>query len=181
MHTDNFKLVFKRSQSPGPNPTFSLLVSAEMSPRFLKAAHHYGLWNDIIYADPKLAEAREMRARQSELLRKKQRQNMQTMFKSVDASNAALVLPAFLTYKIVKLVYLGPFKLIWWLYCAFRSQQTQIMRFRELSTGKVLTAHTLTEIKELEQTLIEVTDGIEAYIEDALSYGGEAFEARQSE
>ena len=60
MRTDHFRLVFKRGQTEGPRPTFSLLVSAEMTPQFEEAALHYGLWNEIIYADPKLDEARQI-------------------------------------------------------------------------------------------------------------------------
>jgi hypothetical protein len=62
-NTRHFRLIFKRSQSAGPNPTFSLLVSAEMTPDFILAARHYGVWNDIVYADPKLQEARDMQVR----------------------------------------------------------------------------------------------------------------------
>ena len=180
MSTRPFRLVFKRSQSEGPNPTFSLLVSAEMTPELIEAARHYGVWNDIIYADPKLDEARQMRARQSELKDKKNRQRAEAFLNRVDASTAMFALPAFLTYKIMKLIYIGPFKLLWWLYCAFRTQKTQIMRFRELLPGKTITTHTLTEITEAEQIIQQSADTVEAYISGALDYGGEAFEARRS-
>ncbi|MCH8239996.1 MAG: hypothetical protein IIB62_08095, partial [Proteobacteria bacterium] len=105
-----FRLVFKRSQSGVPNPTFSLLVSAEMTPDFMKAAHHYGIWNDIIYADPKLEEARELRARQSELREKQRRRRSKAIVDAIDAPTAIFLLPFVLFYKIMKLIYIGPLK-----------------------------------------------------------------------
>lgn len=174
-----FRLVFKRGQTAGPQPVFSLLVSAEMTPDFMKAAHHYGIWNDIIYADPKLEEARELQARQSELKAKKSRQRTEAFFKNVDAPTGTFLLLALLTYKIMKLIYIGPFKLIWWLYSAFRIQRTQIMRFHELLPGKTITTHTLTEIIEAEQSIQQSTETIELYVREALAYAGEAFEARR--
>lgn len=186
MSIDHFRLVFKRSQSPGsgsrpgPNPTFSLTVSAEMTEDFACAAYHYGIWNQIVYADPKLEEARAERARESEMRKKKIRQRNRSFLKSLNLSNAPLYLSAFLTWKAIRLIYLGPVKLIWWLFCAFRSQNAQIMRFYELRSGKTITAHTLTEILEAEEAIKQTTEEMETYIEDALSYGGAAFDARKS-
>lgn len=60
MTHEPFRLVFKRSQTKGKRkPTFSLQVSAEMSPEFENAAQEYGLWKEVIYADPKLEESRK--------------------------------------------------------------------------------------------------------------------------
>ncbi len=151
-----------------------------MSPEFVEAARYYGVWNDIVYADPKLEEAREMRARQSELKIKRNRRRTEDFFNRVDTTTATFVLPAFLAYKIIKLIYIGPFRLLWWLYCAFRTQKTQIMRFRELLPGKTVTTHSLTEIAEAEQIIQHSTETVEAYIRNALDYSGEAFEARRS-
>lgn len=180
MSIDHFRLVFKRSQSPGVGPTFSLAVSAEMTEEFACAAYNYGIWNQIVYADPKLEEARAIRTRESALRKRKREQRNRSFLKSVNPSNAPLYLSALLTWKAIKLIYLGPFKLIWWLYCAFHSQNAQIMRFHELRNGKTITARTLTEIKDAEESIIQTTEEMETYIEDALSYGGEAFDARRS-
>ena len=61
MTHDPFRLIFKRSQSGSRGkPTFSLQVSAEMTPEFERAAQDYGLWKEVIYADPKLEESREL-------------------------------------------------------------------------------------------------------------------------
>ena len=188
MSIDHFRLVFKRSQSPGPGsrsrpgsgPTFSLAVSAETTQEFACAAYHYGIWNQIVYADPKLEEARAIRTRESALRKRKREQRNRSFLKSVNPSNAPVYLPAFITFKLMKLIYLGPFKLAWWLYCAFRSQNTQIMRFHELTNGKMITAQSLTEIIEAEEAIKETTEEMETYIEDALSYSGEAFDARRS-
>ena len=99
MSIDHFRLVFKRSQSPGSSsgPTFSLTVSAEMTPEFADAAYYYGIWNQIVYADPKLDEAREIRRRESELRKRKSQQRNRSFLKSVKLSNAPVYLSAFLT------------------------------------------------------------------------------------
>ena len=189
MGINHFRLVFKRSQSlgpgpgpspgSGPSPTFSLTVSAEMTPEFADAAYYYGIWNQIVFADPKLDEARKLRTRESEMRKRKTDQRNKSFFKSLNLTNAPVYLSAFITYKAMKLIYLGPFKLIWWLYCAFRSQNTQIMRFHELAKGKTITAQTLTEIIEAEEVIKQTTEEMENYIMQALNYGGEAFDARR--
>lgn len=175
-----FRLIFKRSQSTGPRPIFSLLVSAQMTPNYMAAVHHYGLWNDIIYADPKLEEAREHQARQAELKSRRNRKRLERFFSKADTHQAALGASALLSYYVFKFAWLGPIKLVWWLFSAFRIQRTQIMRFHELLPGKTITTHTLNEIVEAEEAIQQSTETIEAYVRDALRYSGEAFEARRT-
>ena len=136
MNTQHFRLIFKRSQTDTAPPTFSLLVVAEMSPAFIATAKHYGLWNQIVYADPKLKEARDLMAREAEAREQQRRRRNKRLLKSLDRSPVSFVLPAWLTYEILKLAYLGPIKLAWWIWCAIKTQRTQILRLRELHTGK---------------------------------------------
>jgi len=180
MSTQHFRLIFKRSQSDATPPTFSLLVVADMTPAFIHSAKHYGLWNQIVYADPKLKEARDLRAREAEAREKLRRRSRRSFLKSFDPSSATFVLPAWLTFEILKLVYLGPVKLAWWIYCAIRTQRSQILRLRELHTGKIIAARTLTEIKDAEDAIRTAVEEIEAYIREAASYDGDAFEPERT-
>ena len=180
MGTQHFQLIFKRSQTDASPPTFSLLVVADMSPAFVHAARHYGLWNQIVYADPKLKEARDMRAREAEA-RERQRQRAGSKFlKTLTGPNASIVFPAWVTLEIMKLVWLGPFKLAWWIWCAIRTQRTQILRLRELEPGKIIATNTLTEIKEAEKEIQRTVEEFEDYLREACVYDGHAFEPERS-
>lgn len=172
MGTPHFRLIFKRSQSGASPPTFSLLVAADMSPAFVTAARHYGRWNDIVYADPKLKEARDLRAAEAEARARARSSQRPNLTKTLDRP---LVLPAWLTYEIIKLLWLGPIKLVWWIWCAVRTQRSQILRLRELESGKIIAAKTLTEIREAEEDIARATEDIEAYLHEASRYEGRAF------
>lgn len=178
MTNEPFRLIFKRSQTKGSKPNFNLLVSAEMTPEFEQAAREYGLWNEIIYADPKLAEARELRARKAELKAKKKIRRNDALFDSVDGATALLLLPLMITYKLTKFVLVTPFKLAWWLFAAWRSQKKQVMRLSELKEGKTITTQSLPEIAEAEETLMETTGAIKDHVLAAMSYDTEAFEPK---
>lgn len=178
MTSDPFRLIFKRSQSKGTNPSFSLQVSAEMSNEFEQAAHEYGYWNEMIYADPKLAEARELKLQKSIIKTERKRRRGLDLLSGLDGGFIMVVLfPIWFTWKIIKLVYITPFKLILWLFRASRTQKKQIMRFSELKTGKTIITRSLTEIVEAEEIIKDATGSIETHILASLNYGGEAFDA----
>lgn len=177
MGTRHFRLIFKRSQSEASPPTFSLLVVADMTPAFVAAARHYGRWNDIVYADPKLKEARDLRAAEAEA-RAREAKRKGSVFRML--FERPLLGPALLTYQITKVFWLGPVKLAWWIWCAVRTQRSQILRLRELETGKVIAAKTLTEINEAENEIVRATEEIETYLVDAARYDGRAFEPERT-
>ncbi|MGD9784638.1 MAG: hypothetical protein AB7E80_01760 [Hyphomicrobiaceae bacterium] len=177
MGTRHFRLIFKRSQSETSPPTFSLLVAADMSPAFVTAARHYGRWNDIVYADPKLKEARDLRAAEDEA---RARQRKRAGSRLITMLDRPMIGSAWLTYEITRIIWLGPVKLAWWIWCAVRTQRSQILRLRELETGKVIAANTLTEIKAAEEDIIRSTGEIEAYLNEAAAYEGRAFEPERT-
>ena len=177
MDTRHFQLIFKRGQSDTSPPTFSLLVVAEMSPAFIASARHYGRWNDIMYADPKLREARDLRARDAEARAKQRHNRRQPLTQIIDRP---VVATARITLALVKLIWLGPPKLLWWIWCAIRTQRAQILRLRELQTGKVIAANTLNEIKDAEDAIREAAQEIEDYIVEAANYDGRAFEPERT-
>lgn len=177
MGTRHFRLIFKRSQTDASPPTFQLLVVADMSEAFVTAARHYGRWNDIVYADPKLKEARDLRAAEAEARSKQRKRLGSRLFMMLDRP---MIGSAWLTYVITKILWLGPFKLAWWIWCAVRTQRSQILRLRELQTGKVIAARTLTEIKEAEEDITRSTQEIETYLTEAAAYEGRAFEPERT-
>lgn len=177
MGTRHFRLIFKRSQSETSPPTFSLLVVAYMTPAFVATARHYGRWNDIVYADPKLKEARDLRAAEAEARARQEKRKGSGLRMLVERP---LVGPAWLAYEITKIIWLGPIKLAWWIWCAVRTQRSQILRLRELQTGKVIAARTLTEIKEAEEEIVRSIEEIETYLVDAAAYDGRAFEPERA-
>lgn len=175
-----FRLIYRRSQSGGKRkPTFSLQISAEMSPEFERAAQDYGLWKEVIYADPKLAESRALLTAKNIEKDKKRGRVGRSLVNSMDGAAAIIFLPIYLVYRLYKFVFLMPFKLVWWLFKAFRSQDKQIMRFEELKTGKTITTKSLLEIVEAEQIIQRRTDEITLQVQAALNYSGEAFDATQ--
>jgi len=180
MSTSHFRLIFKRSQSETSPPTFSLLVVADMSPAFMRAARHYGLWNQIVYADPKLKQARALTAREAEARARQRKRLRSFLFKALTSHHASLIVPAWITAGVLKLVSLGPVKLAWWLWCALHTQRTQILRLRELATGKIIAANTLTEIKEAEVAIQKAVEEIEEYLREAVRYDGTAFEPKRA-
>lgn len=177
MGTRHFRLIFQRSQTDASPPTFQLLVVADMSEAFVTAARHYGRWNDIVYADPKLKEARELRAAEAEA---RARQRKRAGSRLITMLDRPIIGSAWLTYVITKILWLGPFKLAWWIWCAVRTQRSQILRLRELQTGKVIAAKTLTEIKEAEEDITRSTQEIETYLTEAAAYDGRAFESERT-
>lgn len=175
--TDPFRLIFKRSQTQGRRPTFSLLVSAEMTPEFEKAAREYGMWNEVIYTDPSLDESRAAQLEKAERKAASRKRRANAIVGSIDGSLAIFLLPMYIVWRITKFVYLFPFKLLWWLFRAFRTQNTQVMRFSELKKGKTITAQSLAEIMEAEEMIQRATQNAKAYVLAAGSYEGEAFDA----
>ena len=180
MHDDQFRLIFKRGQEKGQRPTFSLTVSAEMSPKFETAAHEYGLWNELIYADPKLEEERARLYDKSMRKQKRRERRMGTFVDLLDGPTAIILAPIYLTWKLFKLMYVLPVKLIWWIVKARRAQASQIMRFSELKTGKTITTHSLPEIVEAEEIIQKSTDDIKTHILVAMNYASEPFDAAQT-
>jgi len=179
MASDPFRLIFKRSQSQGARPSFILQVSAEMSPEFEQAARNYGYWNELIYADPKLEEARTLKLANSVVKTERKRRRTLGFLSNFDGGFIMVVLfPIWLTFKIMQLVYIVPFKIIWWLFRAVRVQNKQLMRFHELQTGKSIATQSIDEIVEAEEMIKEITGKIETRVLAALNYGGEAFEAK---
>ena len=181
MSNQPFRLIFKRSQAGGKkSPTFSLQVSAEMTPEFEQAAREYGLWKEVIYADPKLEESRELQARKNlEKDRKRGRITM-SFVNSLDGAATILLLPIYLMWKMTKLIIVWPVKIVWWLFKASRTQDKQIMRFAELVDGKTITTKSLPEIIEAEEIIQQKTAEISNHIIAATQYGGEAFDATQA-
>ena len=176
-----FRLIFKRSQSGAKGkPTFSLHVSAEMTPQFERAAQDYGLWKEVIYADPKLAESRALLASKAAEKDKKRGRFTRSLVGSLDGAAAILLLPIFLMYKITFMIIFLPFKLVWWLFKAFRAQDKQIMRFHELKTGKIITTKSLPEIVEAEEIIQDRTHELSSHALVALNYSSEAFDATQA-
>jgi hypothetical protein len=151
-----------------------------MTPEFEQAAKDYGLWNEIVYADPKLEEARELRARKAELKHLKGKRRARAIASSVDGATAIFLLPFVLSYRITKLIFVLPFKLIWWLFAAFRAQKKQIMRFSELKRGKTIATRSLPEIVQAEEIIQESLETIRTHILAALNYDGEAFEVTRA-
>ena len=180
MPNEPFRLVFKRSQTGGKRkPTFSLQVSAEMVPEFERAAQDYGLWKEVIYADPKLDESRELLTNKNLKKDKRRQRRMGAFVSSIDGPAAILLFPMYLMFKITKLVMVLPFKILWWLFKAFRSQDKQIMRFSELKTGKTITTRSLPEIVEAEEIIKTRTNEVTTHVLAALNYSSEAFDATQ--
>ncbi len=177
MGTRHFRLIFQRSQTDASPPTFQLLVVADMSEAFVTAARHYGRWNDIVYADPKLKEARELRAAEAEA---RARQRKRAGSRLITMLDRPMIGSAWLAYVITKILWLEPIKLAWWIWCAVRTQRSQILRLRELQTGKVIAAKTLTEIKEAEEDITRSCTEIEAYLTEAAAYEGRAFEPERT-
>jgi hypothetical protein len=178
MTHDPFRLIFKRSQSGSRGkPTFSLQVSAEMTPEFERAAQDYGLWKEVIYADPKLEESRELLKAKNLEKDKKRGRLLGSFVNALDGPAALIFLPIYLVFKLYKFVILMPFKIGWWLFKAFRTQDKQIMRFEELKTGKTITTKSLPEIVEAEEIIQRRTDEITNHVQAALSYSSEAFDA----
>lgn len=178
MSTDPFRLIFKRSQGQGTRPSFILQVSAEMSPEFEQAARSYGYWNELIYADPKLEEARTLKLANSVVKTERKRRRTLDFLSNFDGGFIMVVLfPIWLTFKIMQLVYIVPFKIIWWLFRAFSVQNKQLMRFHELKAGKSISTQSIDEIVEAEAMIKEITGKIETRVLAALNYSGEAFDA----
>ena len=178
MTHEPFRLIFKRSQSGSRGkPSFSLQVSAEMTPEFERAARDYGLWKEVIYADPKLEESRALLANKAIEKDKRRGRLVDSFMHSIDGVAALLLLPLYISWKLTKLIIIWPFKILWWLFKAFRTQDKQIMRFAELKTGKTITTRSLPEIVEAEEIIQRRTDEITRHVLAALSYSGEAFDA----
>ena len=179
MTTTPCQLIFKRSKTKGRKPQFTLTAVAEMTPEFESATHEYGMWNQIIYADPRLDEARELQALKADRKIKRRRRVGKAIARNVSGETAIFLLPFVLLYKILKLIYIGPIKLLFWIFKAFRQQKKQIMRFRELKQGKSFTSADLMELAQIEETIKESVENITAYVGAAANYGGDV--AVQSE
>lgn len=177
MTNEPFRLIFKRSQSNEKRPSFSLLVHADMSPEFEQAAKLYGHWNELIYADPKLEEARELRNIKADQNYEKAKRRAKAV-ENMNGDVAFFLLPFYLTYKLFKWAFVLPFQIAWWIYKARKSQKEQIMRFSELLGGKTITTKSIVEIAEAEEMIVATTDAIKTEILASMNYGGEAFEVK---
>ena len=180
MKNDPFRLVFRRSQTQGKTPTFSLLVSAEMSSQFEDAAKTYGAWNELVYVDPKLEEARELRVLRSKQKHVRANRRANAITSSISGETAFFLLPFVIMYKLMKWTLIGPFKLAWWIFKARTSQREQIIRFHELVEGKTITTQSVREIVEAEQLIQETTEAIKAEVLAAMNYNSEAFEVTEA-
>jgi len=164
-----FQLMLKRSQSKAKGkPTFTLTALAEMTPEFEAAAKEYDLWNEFIYVDDRVEDDRKSQAVDG-VVKAGRSDRQYTAFVGDSMANLAL----FLTYKFLKLIFIGPFKLAWWIFKAKKSQQQQMMRFRELKEGKSFSSTDLAELAQIEETIAERCDGIVSHVTAALNYSGE--------
>lgn len=173
MSQQPFCLHLNRTQSQSPKPSFSLSVSAEMTPEFEKAAKTYGYWNEVIYADPKLSEQREellQSTHNKAVRRKKLWLSLEHLF---DGPVALFLFPIYMSLKITKWVVVLPFKLLFWIFAAKKIQETQILRFFELQTGKTITTQSIMEIIEAEEMIKSATERIQTEVLAATGYGSE--------
>ncbi len=172
-----FRLIFKRDQTQGSRPTFSLAVSAEMPPEFEAAVRKYGLWNEVIYTDPSLEESRAAAVHKAERKAIARQRRTASFVSFADGEVAFFLFPFYVLWKILKLIYIIPFKIAWWLFKAHRTQATQVMRFAELKGGKTIRTKSLPEIIDAEEAIKQAVGNIETYVLAAGNYGGAAFEA----
>lgn len=160
--------MLKRNQSKtSGKPTFTLTAIAEMTPEFEEAVKEYDLWNEFIYVDSRVEDDRKLQAVDGVIKAGRSERQYNTL---VGDSMANLAL--YLTYKLLKLMFVGPFKLLWWIFKAKKSQQQQMMRFHELVEGKSFSTIDLAELIQIEETLTERCDGIVGHVSAALSYSG---------
>ena len=176
MQNSPFRLNFKRSQTLTSKPSFSLIVSAEMSPEFEEAAKKYGYINELVYADPKLEEARQLRQQKADEERA-QEQRIQQVF---DKHGAGQLASMFLGRNPIVWLFTLPFRIIWWIFSARRVQKHQIMRFSELKRGKTITTQNVVEILEAEKTIKQTAEAIESVILASVDYGNEARVSRSA-
>ena len=167
------QLTFKRSQTKGRKPSFTLTVLAEMTPEFEHAAQEYNMWNEIIYADPRLDEYREMQALKADRKYQRSVKVSNAITKSISGETALFLLPFVLFYKIMKLIFVVPFKIGFWIFKAFRQQKKQVMRFSELKQGKSFTTTDLSELVQIEETVKETVENIKSYVVAAGNYSGD--------
>lgn len=164
-----FQLLLKRSQSKeSGKPTFTLTALAEMTPEFEAAAIEYDLWNEFIYVDSRVEDGRKLAAVDG-VVKAHRSDRQYKIFVGDSMANLAV----YLTYKLLKLMFVGPFKPVWWIFKAKRSQQQQMMRFHELKEGKSFSSADLGELAQIEETITERCDGIVGHVTAALNYSGE--------
>jgi hypothetical protein len=164
-----FQLMLKRSQSKtSGKPTFTLTALAEMTPEFEAAAKEYDLWDEFIYVDERVEDDRKSQAVDGVVKASRSARRFDT-FVGDSMANLAL----YLTYKTLKLIFVWPFKLLWWVFKAKKSQQQQMMRFRELKEGKSFSSADLAELVQIEEMIAERCDGIVSHVTAALNYSGE--------
>jgi len=164
-----FQLMLKRSQSKAKGKTtFTMTAIAEMTPEFEEAVKEYDLWNEFIYVDERVEDGRKQHAVDGVIKAGRSDRQYKTL---VGDSMANLAL--YLTYKLLKLIFVGPFKLAWWIFKAKKSQQQQMMRFHELQAGKTFSSTDLAELAQIEETITERCDGIVGHVTAALNYSGD--------
>jgi hypothetical protein len=165
----SFQLILKRNQSKeNGQRMFTLTAMAEMTSEFEEAVKEYNLWNEFIYVDSRVEENRQLYAQQGE-----RRAERSSSFFDNFVGDSLANLALYLTYKTLKLIFIGPFKLAWWIFKATRTQKQQMMRFHEIKEGKTFSSNDLAELAQIEETITERCNGIVGHVTAALNYSGD--------
>ena len=167
------KLIFRRSQTGNAGPTFTLHFILDLPEGARGAAKHYGLYNEIVYIDPKLEEARTLKAEQAS----RQLAQSEAQYNDVMAGNVSLErmadMSTNLVFDLIKWTILLPFYLIYKIYIFLTAEKKQIIRFWHLADGKSLSSRNLAEIIEAENQIKENMTAIANFIATASHYTGE--------
>ena len=167
------KLIFRRSQTGNAGPTFTLHSIIDLPDGVRDAAKHYGVYKEIVYIDPKLEEARSLKAEQVG----RQLAQSEARFSDIKAGNVSaeymVDMSTNLVFDIIKWTILLPFYVIYRIYIFLTSERKQIIRFSHLVEGKSLTSKNLVEIIEAENQIKENMTRIANFIARAAHYTDE--------
>ena len=167
------QLIFRRSQTDKESPAYTLHSILDMPDGVRSAAEHYGVFREIVYIDPKLENARAIKALQVSYQLARSEARHRDVMEGKASPQSIEEVGANILFNVIKWTFLLPFYIPYRIYKFITEERKQTIRFSQLVEGKSLTSKNLAEIIEAENQIKENMTGIANFIATASHYTGE--------